>query len=369
MANQKLFSTYKLGAVQLKNRIVMTPMTRSRAIEDNAPGEMVANYYGQRAGAGLIITEGTAPSPNALGYPRIPGIFDQKQIEGWRLTTNAVHERGGRIFIQLMHTGRVGHQLNLPEGAEVVGPSDKTVSGEMYTDQQGPQPHTSPRKMTAEDIDQAVREFVQASRNAVDAGFDGVEIHGANGYLIEQFINPNINDRDDEYGGSIENSSRFLLRVTAAVAEAIGPDRVGVRLSPYGVFNDTGAFDDVDDTFIYIARRLSEQGLVYVHIVDHAAMGAPEVPTHLKEAIREAFKGTYILSGGYDKERAENDLQAGKGDLVAFGRPFIANPDLVERFISGAVLAEPDPSTFYTPGKEGYIDYPVLDYETVNHEK
>lgn len=360
MTNQKLFSTYQLGQLQLKNRIVMAPMTRSRAVNANAPDEVVATYYAQRAGAGLIITEGTAPSANALGYPRIPGIFNQQQIAGWKLVTDAVHKGGSKIFLQLMHTGRVGHKLNLPEGAEVVGPTDKAVSGEMYTDKKGPQPHTPPRKMNRSDIEQAISEFVLAAENALKAGFDGVEVHGANGYLIEQFINPNINDRDDEYGGSVENRSRFLLEVTEAVAEAIGRERTGVRLSPYGVFNDTGAFDDVDDTYIYLAGQLSQQGLAYIHIVDHSDMGAPEVPAVLKEKIRKEFTGTYILSGGYDRDRAENDLQENKGDLVAFGRPFIANPDFVERIKVNGILNEPDSSTFYTPGKKGYIDYPVL---------
>lgn len=338
-------------------------MTRSRALKDNAPSALNALYYAQRSGAGLIITEGTAPSPNSLGYPRIPGIFNKTQIEGWKLVTDAVHKEGSKIFIQLMHTGRVGHQLNLPEGAEVVGPTDKAVSGEMYTDAQGLQPYTTPRKMTKEDISQAVEEFVRAAKNAIQAGFDGVEIHGANGYLIEQFINANINDRDDEYGGSIENRSRFALEVAEAVVKAIGKERTGIRLSPYGVFNDAGAFADVDETFEYLTKKLNDLGLVYIHIVDHAAMGAPEVPASLKEKIRKSFTGTYILSGGYDRERAEEDLKAGKGDLVAYGRPFIANPDLVERMKTGAELAEGDHNTFYTPGEEGYADYPMLNGE------
>ncbi|WP_040495223.1 alkene reductase [Fulvivirga imtechensis] len=360
MSDNKLFSTYQLGKLQLKNRIVMAPMTRSRA-KDNTPDEIVATYYSQRASAGLIITEGTSPSPNGLGYPRIPGIFNEAQIKGWKLVTGAVHKEGGKIFVQLMHTGRVGHQLNLPEGAEVVGPSAKVLSGEMYTDQEGPKSYTPARKMTTQDILQAVNEFAQAAKNAIEAGFDGVEIHGANGYLIEQFINPNVNDRDDEYGGSIENRSKFLLEVTQAVSQAIGADKVGVRLSPYGVFNDTGAFADVDETYVYIAGKLSDLDITYIHIVDHSSMGAPEVSSALKQRLRDAFKGTYVLSGGYDRERAELDLQEERGDLVAFGRPFIANPDFVKRLETQAALSEPDPGTFYTPGEAGYIDYPALD--------
>lgn len=369
MKESQLFSDYQLGNITLKNRVVMAPMTRSRALKENAPSELNALYYAQRAGAGLIITEGTAPSPNGLGYPRIPGIFTKAQIEGWKLVTEAVHKEGSHIFVQLMHTGRVGHELNLPDGAEVVAPTDKVVSGEMYTDQQGPLPHTMPRKMTKADIDQAVEEFVRAAKNAIQAGFDGVEIHAANGYLIEQFINANINDRDDEYGGSVENRSRFALEVAEAVVKAIGKERTGIRLSPYGVFNDTGAFADVDESFEYLTKKLSDLGLVYIHIVDHAAMGAPEVPVALKEKIRKLFNGTYILSGGYDRAQAEEDLKAGKGDLVAFGRPFIANPDYVERMLTGAELAEADQNTFYTPGKEGYVDYPLLNGELLESKK
>lgn len=360
MEKSKLFSPYRLGGVELKNRIVMAPMTRSRAAEGNAPSELVAQYYAQRSGAGLIITEGTSPSPNGLGYPRIPGIFSEEQIEGWRKVTAGVHKEDSKIFLQLMHTGRVAHALNLPNGAEVIAPSEKTVSGEMYTDEQGPQPHTAPRKMTAHDIEVAIKEHADAAKNAIAAGFDGVEIHGANGYLIEQFINPNINDREDAYGGAIENRARFLLQVTEEIIKAIGKDKTGVRLSPYGAFNDTGAFDTVDETYEYIAQKLDRLGVAYLHIVDHSSMGAPEVPAKLKDKLRAIFRNTYILSGGYDKARAEADLRTNKGDLVAFGKPFISNPDLVERIRMDFPLAEPDPGTFYTPGEEGYVDYPRL---------
>lgn len=360
MADQKLFSPYQLGNIELKNRIVMAPMTRSRALINNAPSELNARYYQQRSGAGLIITEGTSPSPNGLGYPRIPGIFSKEQIEGWKLVTDAVHREGSRIFLQLMHTGRVAHVLNLPDGATVVSPSAKVLSGEMYTDKLGPQSHSEPKKMTRADIQEAVEEYVRAAKNAIQAGFDGVEIHGANGYLIEQFLNPNVNDRDDEYGGSIENRSRFALDVAEGIVKAIGKERTGIRLSPYGVFNETGPFEGLEDAYEYLAKKLGDLGLVYIHVVDHSAMGAPEVPATIKEKIRSAFKGTYILSGGYDKARAEGDLQEGKGELVAFGRPFISNPDLVERLKNDAAFNELDTTTFYTPGEKGYTDYPVL---------
>ena len=365
MSESKLFSPYKLGGIELKNKVVMAPMTRSRALEENAPSEMNATYYGQRAGAGLIITEGTSPSPNGLGYPRIPALYSEKQAQGWNLVTDAVHEKGGKIFAQLMHVGRVAHQANLPTSAEVVAPTAKQVSGEMYTDSEGAQPHTLPREMNAGDIQKAIEEYTVAAKNAISAGFDGVELHGANGYLIEQFLNPLVNERTDEYGGTIENRNRFALEVAQSVSGAIGADKVGIRISPYGVFNDMGPFEGVDDQYVALAEKFKEIGLVYIHIVDHTAMGAPAVPVDIKLKIRDAFQGTIILSGGYNKERAEKDLQEGLGHLVAFGRPFISNPDLVERMKQGADLREPDHNTFYTPGEEGYTDYPTLEDQEV----
>ncbi|TRX56055.1 alkene reductase [Fulvivirga sp. M361] len=365
MSNTKLFSPYTLGQLALRNRVIMAPMTRCRAHEHNALDELAATYYGQRATAGLIITEGTSPSPNGLGYARIPGVYSDQQIAGWKSVTKAVHEKGGKIFLQIMHTGRVSHEANLPEGAEVVAPTTKQVSGEMYTDSQGPLPHTTPRKMNEADIDQAIEEYVQGAKNAIAAGFDGVELHAANGYLMEQFLNPLVNDRNDEYGGSIENRCRFVLEVAERTAEAIGKDKVGIRISPYGTFNDMGAFDDVETQFVYLAEKLKETGLVYIHIVDHATMGTAPVPVEVKHKIREAFQGTIIISGGYDKERAEKDLEEGLGHLVAFGRPYVSNPDLVERMKKGAALTPPDFDTFYTPGEKGYTDYPTLEEEKV----
>lgn len=358
--SNKLFHEFKLGALTLKNRVVMAPMTRSRAVENNTPNELMAEYYEQRSEAGLIITEGTSPSINGLGYPRIPGVFNQAQVEGWKVVTEKVHEKGAKIFVQLMHTGRVSHIDNLPNGGRVLAPSAITLSGNMYVDAKGPQPHTVPTVMSKEDIAEAINEFVEASKNAIAAGFDGVEIHGANGYLVEQFINPIANKRTDEYGGSNENRARFPLEVARGIANAIGADKVGIRLSPYGVFNDMGAFDGLEDEFGYLATKLSEIGIAYVHIVDHSNAGAPEVPESIKSLIRNNFKGTYILSGGYTKERAEADLEEGKGDLVAFGVPFIANPDLPTRMKEGIPLAAPDQGTFYTPGAQGYTDYPKV---------
>ena len=354
-----LYSKTTLGPLTLQNHLVMSPLTRSRATE-NVPNALMVEYYAQRAGAGLIITEGTSPSPNGLGYPRIPGIFSAAQVEGWKKVTAAVHARGAKIFVQLMHTGRIGHPNNLPAGAKVVGPSAVAAAGEMYTDAEGLKAHPAPHAMTAADVKAAIEEYVHASKNAIAAGFDGVELHGANGYLIEQFIRPNSNQRTDEYGGSIENRARFGLEVAKAVSDAIGKDKVGIRLSPYGAFNDMPAYPEMEADYGYLARKLNELGIVYVHLVDHSSMGAPAVPQSIKDTFRREFKRTLILSGGYDAARAEADLAAGKADLIAFGKPFLANPDLVERFKSGAALNPFDMSTFYTPGPKGYTDYPVL---------
>ncbi|MEO0331129.1 MAG: alkene reductase, partial [Bacteroidota bacterium] len=268
---------------------------------------------------------------------------------------------GAKIFMQLMHTGRVGHPLNLPEGAEVVGTNTTPVEGEMYTDQEGPKSYPSARLMTESDIQTVIQSYVTSAKNAIEAGFDGVELHGANGYLIEQFLNANVNNLGNSYNGDHQARAKFALEVAQAVINAIGAERTGIRLSPYGVFNNTGAFNGVEETYEYLAQELGKLNLAYIHIVDHSAMGAPEVPHSVKEKIRDAFGGTIIISGGYDKARAEQDLANGLGHLVAFGRPFIANPDLVYRMKVGAEMQQPDFDTFYTPGEKGYTDYPALE--------
>jgi N-ethylmaleimide reductase len=354
----RLFQPFVTPTLSLINRIVMSPMTRSRATERGIPNALMSTYYGQRAEAGLIITEGTSPSPNGLGYPRIPGLYNGAHALGWKRVTDIVHLRGGKIFVQLMHTGRVGHVGNLPAGAEVVGPTAVAVSGQMYVDGLGQQPHTPPRPMTEADIVRAVAEYAQSARLAIEAGFDGVELHAANGYLIEQFLNANVNTRTDAWGGSAEARNRFALEVARAVVRAVGAHRVGVRVSPYGAFNDTGPFDGVEPQYLALARMLGELHVAYLHLVDHSSMGAPEVPAGFKAALRQSFKGLFIASGGFDRDRAEAALQRGEADLVAFGRPFISNPDLVARMRIGAPLAAPDFGTFYTPGEKGYIDYP-----------
>jgi N-ethylmaleimide reductase len=355
-----LFEPLTSKSLTLKNRMVMSPMTRSRATADNVPTPLMAEYYGQRATAGLIVTEGTSPSPNGLGYARIPGLFNSAQVRGWKAVTDAVHAVGGKIFVQLMHTGRVTHVANLPAGAEVVGPTADVCPGQMYTDASGMQPHSVPRAMTEQDIAHAVAEYAQAGRLALDAGFDGIELHAANGYLIEQFLNANVNHRQDGYGGSAEGRNRFALEVARAAVDAIGADRVGIRLSPYGVFNGTGPFPELEPQYLSLVSELSTLGIAYVHVLDHSAMGAPPVPAECKLELRRAFSGVFILAGGFDAASAEQALLENRADLIAFGRPFLANPDLVRRFRGNSPLNELDMATFYTPGPKGYTDYPTL---------
>jgi len=360
----KLFTPCQLGAVELQNRSVMAPMTRSRAT-GNLANSLMAEYYGQRSAAGLIITEGTSPSPNGLGYARIPGIFSPEQSQSWRQVTAAVHAGGARIFMQLMHCGRVASRLNLPAGSGLLAPSAVAVSGKIWTDSQGEQPYDLPGEMTIGDIHSAIAEYAKAAANAIAAGFDGVEVHGANGYLINQFLDPGSNQRSDDYGGDAARRNRFALDVAAAVSAEIGADRVGIRLSPFGVFNDmSGDYAGIAEQYVALAAAAGGLELAYLHLVDHSAMGAPKPEPATVQAICQAFRaaggGTVILSGGYDVERAEADLQSGAADLIAFGRPFIANPDLVARLQSGKELAVPDQTTFYSPGEAGYTDYPAL---------
>lgn len=353
-----LYSPAKLGPLTLQNHLVMSPMTRSRA-PGNVPNELMAQYYAQRASAGLIITEGTSPSPNGLGYVRIPGIFSDQQVAGWKLVTQAVHARGAKIFIQFMHCGRIAHPDNVPPGARVVAPSAIAAKGQMFTDG-GMKPLPTPEAMTEADLKTALAEYVTAAKNAMAAGFDGVELHGANGYLLEQFIRPTSNQRTDRYGGSIENRARFVLEVADATIAAIGKDKVGIRLSPYGTFNDMPLYPEMESDYSYLAEKLNAAGLAYVHLLDHSAGGAPPVPDSIKATFRKVFKRTLILAGGYDAKRAESDLAAGRGDLIAVGKPLLANPDLVDRWSKGANVNTPDPTTFYSPGAKGYIDYPTL---------
>ncbi len=354
-----IFSNVKIGNMLLKNRIVMAPMTRSRCI-DNVPNELVAKYYSQRAEAGLIITEGISPSDNGLGYARIPGLYTSEHVHAWKKVTDEVHHAGSRIFAQFMHCGRVAHPDNLPSGMEILAPSPIALTeGQMWTDKNGLQDYPVPEEMSENEIQCTIKEFVHAAELAIQAGFDGVEVHGANGYLIDQFLNPASNERADQWGGSIENRIRFALEVTKGIAQKIGADKVGIRLSPYGVFNGMQVFPHLEDLYERLATDLQKLGILYIHLVDHQSMGAPEVKPSVKKRIRDNFKGTLILSGGYDAKRAEHDLSEKKGDLFAFGRPFISNPHLVSKLKHKKPLLKADDTTFYTPGEKGYTDYPL----------
>lgn len=351
-----IFEPTQLGSMKLSNRIVMAPMTRSRAT-GNIPNEHMAKYYADRAGAGLIVTEGTSPSANGLGYARIPGLFNAEQVAGWKKVSDAVHAKGGKIFVQLMHTGRVSHPLNLPKGAKILAPSAVATPGQMWTDQEGQKDYPVPTEMTEQDIQTAIAEYASSAKMSVQAGLDGIELHAANGYLIDQFLNTATNKRTDRWGGSVENRMRFAVEVATACVAAIGKERIGIRISPYGAFNGTAPDAAMDDLYAKLAKEMSRLGLVYIHVVDHSSMGAPPFSAALKSQIRDLFKGTYILSGGYDLAKANADLDARKGDLVAFGRPFISNPNLVEKLKTGKALTAPNMDLFYTPGEKGYNDY------------
>lgn len=353
---KKLLMPYNSQALNLKNHIVMAPMTRSRAT-GNLPNALMAEYYSQRKGAGLIITEGTAPAPEALGYARIPGIFSAEQVEGWKLTTSAVHQNNTKIFLQLMHTGRIGHEANLPEGAHVVGVSAIPAAGQMHTDNQGMQDYPVPVALTTAGVQDVIESYVKAAQNAISAGFDGVELHAANGYLIEQFFNPNINNRTDIYGGSIENRTRFAIEIAQRVADAIGKEKVGVRLSPNSNLGDLQAYDadTTLETYIHLSREFNHIGLAYIHISIN-----PLVPAGTLSAIRTEFEGSLIYCNTFTADKAEAELLKGDADLIAFGRGFLANPDLEQRIINGAELNAPDFTTLYSPDAKGYTDYPVL---------
>ncbi|GAA4915383.1 alkene reductase [Mucilaginibacter defluvii] len=351
---KKLFEPHSKGALQLKNHVVMAPMTRSRAI-NNVANELMATYYKQRSGAGLIITEGTSPSPDGLGYPRIPGIFTDEQVEGWKLVTHAVHEGNSKIFLQIMHTGRVAHSTNLPKGNQVVGMSDIKADGEIYTDK-GMFEFSQPTALTEQGIARIIKDHVKAAKNALKAGFDGIELHGAHGYLLEQALNPHVNNRTDNYGGSVENRSRLILEIVEQIADAIGAEKVGLRISPYLKSNGMPAYDTnvVHQTYTHLVEQVGRLGIDYLHISNN-----PDIPEETHRAIREAFSNTIIYCNGFTAETAEAKLQEGSADLIAFGRSFLANPDFVRRVEKNAPLNEPDYSTLYTPGEAGYTDYPV----------
>ncbi|WP_370909486.1 alkene reductase [Chitinophaga sp. RCC_12] len=352
---KKLFTPFEKGPLKLKNRLVMAPMTRSRAI-GNLPNELMATYYSQRSGAGLIVTEGTSPSPQGLGYPRIPGIYSDEQVKEWKKVTDAVHQNGSKIFLQIMHTGRIAHVANIPGGQLPVGPSDIRAAGEIFTDSLGLQQHSVPEALNLEGITRVIAEFVSASKNAILAGFDGVELHGANGYLLEQFLNPNVNNRTDEYGGNFKNRSRLIVEITEGIAAAIGPDKIGIRFSPFSQLSDQQPYDteEVHQTYAHLSSELDKIGIAYIHLSTN-----PAIPEKTYHAIRTGFNNTIIYCNGLTMETAELKLQDNSADLVAFGRGFLANPDFVRRIEKNDPLNDVDFATLYTPGETGYIDYPI----------
>ena len=358
----KLLCSYKLGAYELKNRMIMAPMTRNRAGRGNVPQPMNALYYAQRAGAGLIITEAAQVSPQGLGYPDMPGIYSPEQISGWRLVADLVHKRGGLIFLQLFHCGRISHPSLQPGGATPVAPSAIKPQGEAMT-YKGPSPFVAPRALETEEIAGIVEQFRRGAENAREAGFDGVELHAANGYLLDQFLRDGSNQRTDQYGGSVENRTRFLFAVTEAVVNVLGDGRVGIRISPENPFNDISDSNS-EVLFSHVAEGLNRFPLAYLHVVEIDLTNPGDFNASLNpitKKLRGIYKGAYMTNGGYDRDRAERVLERGDADIVSFGRLFLANPDLPERFKKDSPLNEPDETTFYGGDERGYTDYPFLD--------
>lgn len=356
MSENALFESYVLGNLTLANRVVMAPLTRNRAGDGLVPTELTATYYAQRASAGLIITEATQISAQAQGYQDTPGLYTSAQIDGWRKVTDSVHAKGGRIFVQLWHVGRVSHVDLQPGGAAPVAPSairaqTKTFVNNGFTDV------SEPRALELSELPNIVNDFRQAAANAIAAGFDGVEIHGANGYLLDQFIKDSANQRTDAYGGSIENRARLLIEVVTAVTNEIGAERTGVRISPVSPANGVSS-SDPQPQYDYIAEQLSALDIAFLHVVEGATGGPRDIAPFSYDSLRHRFKQTYLANNGYDFELAATSLDEDKADLFAFGRPFISNPDLVERLKTGAPLAPLNPATLYGGGAEGYTDYP-----------
>lgn len=359
MSESLLFSSFKVGSVSLSNRIVMAPMTRSRAGSGNVPTATMALYYKQRSSAGLIITEASQVTPEGQGYMNTPGIYSKEQVEGWKAITSAVHGQGGKIFLQLWHVGRISHSLFQPNRQLPVSASAIAAPGEHYTPE-GMKPFETPRALETAEIAGVVARYADGAKNAIAAGFDGVEIHGANGYLIDQFLQSGTNHRSDQYGGSVENRARFLLEVTNAIVAAVGADKVGVRLSPNGTFN--GMSDaNPKETFSYAVSELEKIGIAYIHFREgtEADVRHGRKPVPLSE-FRPLFKRAFIVNDGYTKERAETVLQNGLAQLVAFGMPFIANPDLPQRLRNNAPLASANTGLLYGGNEKGYTDYPAL---------
>jgi N-ethylmaleimide reductase len=357
-AASKLFEPYQLGPLKLPNRLVMAPLTRNRAVEGFVPGPLAAEYYSQRASAGLLVTEASQVSQQGQGYQDTPGIYSKEQVAGWRKVTDAVHARGGRIFIQLWHVGRISHISLQPNGGAPVGPSairakGKTFVGGTFTD------ISEPRALALEEIPNIIEDFRRGAANALQAGFDGVEIHGANGYLLDQFAKDGANKRSDAYGGSIENRAKLMLEVSRVVASEAGAERTGIRISPVTPSNDISD-SDPQALFDHIVDRLNALKLVYLHVVEGATGGPRDIAPFDYASLRKRFSGAYMANNGYDAELANKVLAADEADLIAFGKLYIANPDLAERLKRGTPLNTPDKATFYGGGAKGYTDYPVL---------
>jgi N-ethylmaleimide reductase len=358
MTSKTLFEPFKLGSMTLSNRFVMAPLTRNRAGAGLVPGPLAAEYYAQRASAGLIITEATQVSPQAQGYQDTPGLYTPEQIAGWRKVTDAVHAKGGRIVVQLWHVGRVSH-VDLLGGEAPVAPSAIRAQTKVFVNN-GFADASEPRALTSDELPEIVNSFRQAAANAIEAGFDGVEVHGAHGYLLDQFLRESSNARTDAYGGSIENRARLLLEVCEAVASQIGADRTGVRLSPVSPAGGTVISDNEQPQFNYVVEQLDKLGIAYIHVVEGATGGPRDASPFDYKALRQRFGRSFIANNGLDLALAERQLADGAADLLAFGRLFIANPDLVERLKAGAGLNPLDPATLYGGGAKGYTDYPTL---------
>lgn len=364
MTNPKLFEGIRMGDLDLPKRIVMAPLTRSRALPDgDVPHALNAEYYVQRASAGLIISEGTQITQEGKGYIRTPGIHSDAQVEGWKQVTDAVHANDGRIFVQLWHVGRVSHTIFQPNNQAPVAPSSLAAEGATTYDGNSFFPTSTPRALETSEMARIVDDFRAAARNAQKAGFDGVELHAANGYLLDQFMRDGPNKRDDEYGGSVENRARLLIEVVEALTEVWPAGRIGIRLSP---FSHTNGVDDSDPvaTFTYVISQLNKFGLAYLHLVEGETGGTRHLPEGASmAALRALFDGVYMANNGYDRDMAVTAVESGSADLIAFGRPFIANADLVERLEQRADLNEIDPDTLYGGGAAGYTDYPTQKFK------
>lgn len=353
-----LFSPIKLGNIELKNRIAMAPLTRNRSGEGGVHRELNATYYAQRASAGLIITEATPISVMGHGYPNLPGIYNDAQVAGWKLVTDAVHAKGGKIVLQLWHVGRISHPSLLPNGALPVAPSAIKPAGQAFT-YEGLQDYVTPRALDASELPAIIQDYANATKNALAAGFDGVEVHAANGYLLDQFLRDGSNQRTDEYGGSFENRARLAMQAIQAAVDVAGADRVGVRLSPVNPFNDMKD-SNPQALFNYMAEVLNQFDLAYLHVLEGGIHGGGTADPFDFSAFRKLYKGAYIANLGYDKARGNTTIASGHADVIAYGVPYIANPDLVERFAKDAPLNEADSNTFYGGAEEGYTDYPFM---------